>query len=88
MRQKITLRNGDGVIVDCVVDAGKNLQDEMEKVFSIEKGYGLKAEIWKDRVDIVNYFRADTMASFVLLAIEETQEPLRYQLKEQTKQGG
>jgi hypothetical protein len=43
-------------------------------IFNIKKGYGFSVDLWKDRLDIVDYFHGETRASFRILSVEETDD--------------
>lgn len=72
----------DGKTLFFIVDGQKDLQEELEKLFGIEKGYGLSVELWQDRIEIRNYFRADTVATFPVLKVEDTAQAPCYRLTE------
>lgn len=80
MNKKYILKNEDGKTVYCILDAEKNEKDEFERVFGIEKGYGLTAEKFGDKIFIRNYYRGDNVASFMIIAIKDTNEEKLYQL--------
>lgn len=84
MNLRVTLKNDRNETVHCVVSAAGNLEQEMERVFSIQKGYGLGIDVTKTQVKVVNYFRADTLASFDIVSIVPTEEPLQYRLTADT----
>ncbi len=79
MNKKYVLQKDD-CRVFCILDGEKPLQEELERVFGIEKGYGLTAELEHNTVVVKNYFRADTLASFPVLAVEDTDQAPVYQL--------
>ena len=83
MNLRFILKNGDGEIFSCIIlkDADRNA--EMEKVFSIQKGYGFCVNCDEKNVRIVDYFHADTRACFEILSQQETQEDVSYQLTKQ-----
>lgn len=80
MNLRVTLKNDENKIVYCVVSQAQELKQEMEQVFSIQQGCGLGISVTKTKVKVVNYFRADTLASFEILSSTPTEEPLQYQL--------
>ena len=80
MNKKLILKNDKGETVYCVLNGEADETEELLRVFSIEKGYGLTVEKWSDAVKIVNYFRADTVASFPVVSFEDTEEEPLYQL--------
>lgn len=82
MNLRVTLKNDENKTVYCVVSQDQGLEQEMEQVFSIQKGCGLGVDVTKTKVKVVNYFRADTLASFEILSITPTEEPLQYRLTE------
>lgn len=80
MNLRVTLKNDENETVYCVVSQAQRLEQEMEQVFSIQKGCGLGINVTKTKIKVVNYFRADTLASFRILSITPTEEPLQYRL--------
>ena len=66
--------------VFCIIDGKKPQQEEWERVFSIEKGYGLTAELIRDEVVVRNCFRADNLAVFPVLEVLDTEEETVYML--------
>ena len=70
--------NKDGERFFFIVDGEKPLTDELEKVFSIEKGFGLTAEQANDRIIVKNYYRAENLASFPILEVLDTAEEAKY----------
>ncbi|MBQ4612241.1 MAG: hypothetical protein IJB26_01685 [Clostridia bacterium] len=80
MNKKYILKNDEDQQVYCIIDGDKPVDDEFERVFGIEKGYGLSAELFGDKVLVKNYFRGDTMASFAVLAVEDTTADTVYQI--------
>lgn len=79
MNRKYTVEN-DGKRAFFIIDKEKNLTEELEKVFSIEKGYGLTADEERGHIVVKNYFRADTLASFPIFSVEDTEEETVYRL--------
>ena len=77
MNKKFVLQKGEERVY-CIIDGQKPQQDEWEKVFSIEKGYGLTAELINDEVVVRNYFRADNLANFPVLEVLDTEEETVY----------
>ena len=73
MNKKYLLQKGEETVY-CIIDNEKPQQEEREKVFSIEKGYGLTAELINDEVIVRNYFRADNLATFPVLEVLDTEE--------------
>lgn len=73
MNKKYILKK-DEERVYCIIDGEKPQQEEWEKVFGIEKGYGLTAELTNNEVIVRNYFRADTLAVFPVLEVFDTEE--------------
>ncbi len=80
MNKKYILKKDTGEKVYCILDGEKNENDELEKVFGIEKGYGLTAEVFDGKVVVKNYYRGDNLASFPVIAIEDTTEETVYLL--------
>ena len=77
MNKKYILQK-DKETVYCIIDGEKPQQEEWEKVFSIEKGYGLTAELINGEVVVRNYFRADNLATFPVLEVLDTEENTVY----------
>ena len=77
MNKKYILKKGEDKVY-CIIDGQKPQQDEWEKVFSIEKGYGLTAELINDEVVVRNYFRAENLANFPVLEVLDTEEETVY----------
>lgn len=80
MNKKYILEKDAGEKVYCILDGDKPVKDELQRVFGIEKGYGLTAELFADKVVVRNYYRGDNLASFPVLAIEDTTEKPVYLL--------
>ena len=74
MNLQYILQNGDGEKFRCVLSAESDRKDQWEAVFDIKKGYGFSVDLWKDRVDLVDYFHGETRASFRILSVEETED--------------
>ncbi len=79
MYKKYILKKDDERVY-CIIDGQKPSQDEWERVFSIEKGYGLSADVEFGKVVVKNYFRGDNVASFDVLCIEDTDDEPIYKL--------
>ncbi len=79
MYKKYILKK-DNERVYCIIDDQKPLQEEWERVFAIEKGYGLAADVEFGKVVVKNYYRGDNLASFEVLDIKDTDEEPIYQL--------
>ena len=77
MNKKYILKK-DEERVYCIIDGEKPQQEEWGKVFSIEKGHGLTAELIRGEVVVRNYFRADNLASFPVLEVLDTEEETVY----------
>lgn len=84
MNLRVTLKNDQNETVYCVVSQEQELEQEMARVFSIQKGYGLGISVTKTQVKVINYFRADTLASFDIVSIVPTEKPLQYRLTADT----
>lgn len=80
MNKKYILKKDNGTKAYCILNGEKNETDELERVFGIEKGYGLTAETFADKVLIRNYYRGDNVASFSIVEITDTTEEALYQL--------
>lgn len=76
----LTMRNEHNETVYCIISKNENMVLEMEKVFSITKGYGFSVDCYKDKIKIVDYFHGETRATFDILSIEETDENTVYHL--------
>ena len=74
MNLQYILQNGEGRKYRCVLSSETNQTDQWERIFDIKKGYGFSVDLWKDRVDIVDYFHGETRATFRILSVEETEE--------------
>ena len=74
MNLQYILQNDEGMKFRCVLSSEKNQKEQWEQIFDIKKGYGLSADVWKDRVDLVDYYHAETRATFKILSTEETED--------------
>ena len=85
MNLRLVLKNGDGERFSCVISKDAERDAELEKVFSIQKGYGFCVECSQSSVCIVDYFHAETRARFEILSQQETQEEVSYRLIKQER---
>ncbi len=80
MNKRWVLKKDDGTVAYAVLRGDAPEKDELERLFGIEKGYGLTAERWGDEVRIINYYRADTVAALPVLSVTDTEEEPLYTL--------
>ena len=83
MNLRLVLKNGDGELFSCVIAKDVERDAELEKVFSVQKGYGFCVECSQSSVCIVDYFHADTRAHFEIVSQQETQDQVSYYLTKQ-----
>ena len=76
MNRKYVVKNSDGELYSCVITPDQDETAQWETVFDIKKGYGFRIDLWKDRVDLVDYFHGETRASFPIVSVEDTEEPV------------
>ena len=80
MNKRLLLKNSDGEPVYCILSAEEDRQTELEKVFSIQKGYGFSVEYTDREIRLVDYFHGETRARFTILSTEDTEEPVLYRI--------
>ena len=78
MNKKITVRREDGTIFYCVLDGDKDLQEQFNIWYFGEAHprNGLCVDFDGKSVDVLDYFHAEKMASFDVVAIEDTDREL------------
>ena len=79
MNKKYILKKDDECVF-CIINDQKPQQEEWERVFGIEKGFGLTAELVGNQVIVKDYYRADILASFPVIKVLNTEEQTVYQL--------
>ena len=78
MNKKYTVKNDYDRCSYFVLSAETNLQEQLEQVFSIRKGYGFSLEYDEKTIRIIDYFHGETRASFEIVNIEETNDEICY----------
>ncbi len=76
MNRKVTVVNGDGKTLWCVVSSTEDLEQQMKDVLGVMPGYGMSVDVRSDEIRLVDYFHGDTRASFRIVSIEDTNEPI------------
>ncbi|MBR7132224.1 MAG: hypothetical protein IKD04_01685 [Clostridia bacterium] len=70
MNQKMTVINGFGKKVYCVLSEQEDFENQLSEVFSIRKGQGYAIELVKDAILLKDVFHGDTVAKFQILSVE------------------
>ena len=74
MNRQYLLQNDDGKNYCCILSAEEDPQEQWERIFDVKKGYGFSVDVGKNRIDIVDYYHAETRASFRILSATDTEE--------------
>lgn len=77
---RLVLKNDQDPEVYCIISKDADREAELEKVFSIQKGYGFSVRCYDTSIEIVDYFAGETRASFQVISQEDTTEEVLYQL--------
>ncbi|MBP3381847.1 MAG: hypothetical protein J6L00_04280 [Clostridia bacterium] len=77
MNSKVTVVNGDGKKLSCILSSEEDFKKQIESVLSVTPGYGMSVDISTDVIRLVDYFHGDTRATFTIVSIEDTDEPTR-----------
>lgn len=81
MNTRLVLRNSDDKLVYCVLDGERDTEEQLKEVFSLRAGYGFTVRVTAQTVAVVDGFHADTVASWDIVAYEDTGEDVYYQLR-------
>ena len=76
MNKKITVTNDNQEQLFCVVSAEQDLEEQMREVLGVTPGYGMSVDIYPDKIKLVDYFHGDTRATFSILSMEDTNDPV------------
>ena len=78
---RLVLKNDKDETVYCIISKEADRKTELEKVFSIKRGYGFTVEYYDTCIEIVDYFAGETRATFKILDQEDTTDEVVYQVK-------
>lgn len=78
MNKKYTVKDSFDLSSFFIISEEKDKKEQLEKVFSIQKGYGFCIDYTETDIRIVDYFHGETRASFKILYIEDTDEEVCY----------
>lgn len=65
----------------CILKEAADYEEQFEKVFSIQKGYGFSIRCHSNSVDVYDYFAGEPRATFQILKTEPTAEAVFYYLQ-------
>ena len=71
MNKKITFSTPSGKVCYCVFDGNEDYAKQAEKALGISPGYGLAVYWHENEFRLVDYYHADTIASFKILFMED-----------------
>lgn len=77
MNSKLTVLNDSGKRLYCILSSEQDFKKQMESVLAVTPGYGMSVDISTDVIRLVDYFHGDTRATFTIISIEDTDEPVR-----------
>ena len=83
---RIILENDDRKQFCCILQKASDYTEQFEKVWDVKKGYGFSVECYADRVELRDYFAGETRATFRIMSMEETDEPVSYRLQKIERQ--
>lgn len=73
MNKKMTVKTETGVST-CVLSDGEDFDAQLMRLYGFTKGHGMWAGIEDGCVKVQDYFVDETLASFPILSIEDTDE--------------
>ncbi|MBR2406201.1 MAG: hypothetical protein IKB04_04040 [Clostridia bacterium] len=80
MNKRLVMKNPHGNIVSCILSTEIDYKEQLHQVFALSTGQGISAELCTDTVVIRDVFHGETIAEFQVLSLEETTEPVSYDL--------
>lgn len=75
MNKKMTVKTERG-IASCVLSDEKSFDEQLMELFGFTKGHGMWAGIEDNCVKVEDYFVQETLSSFPILSVEDTDEPV------------
>lgn len=75
MNKKYTVKTERGESY-CILSAARDEQEQFMELFGFEKGHGMWAGVENGCVIVEDYFCLEKLATFPILSIEETDEPV------------
>ncbi len=76
MNSKMTVVNGDGKKLFCILSSESDFKKQIESVLAVTPGYGMSVDISTDIIRLVDYLHGETRATFTIVSIEDTNEPV------------
>ena len=83
---RFTLENSDREQFYCVLKKEEDYTRQFEQVFAIQPGYGFSIRCQQHRVEVYDYFAGEARATFEILSIRETDQPVLYHLQKAERQ--
>ena len=75
MNKKMTVKTELG-IATCVLSDEKSAYEQILELFGYDGKHGMWAGIEGDTVKVMDYFVQETVATFPILSVEDTDEPV------------
>jgi len=85
MNKKITIKNSKGEIKYCVLDGNRDLVQQLNEWYFGGRKSDLGVSFSTYEISVVDYISWDTMASFDIMSIEDTDMEVAWEWKDVTE---
>lgn len=76
MNIKVTVKNAFDKVVYCVISPAEDREKQFKEVLGCRPGQGFSADVYEDRIVLVDYFSGECRATFPILSEEECDLPV------------
>lgn len=77
MNKRVTVKDKFGRTLHCVLDGEGSMEEQMMQVLGLRAGGGFCVDIWEDMLDVRDYFVGETVGTYRILSINNTDEDVK-----------